>query len=40
VERQEGKMPTGRPRRRREDTIKMDLRGKMEGYRLDSSVSG
>jgi hypothetical protein len=37
----DGKRPLGRPRRRREDNIKMDLkRDRMEWYGLDRSGSG
>jgi hypothetical protein len=40
VEKPEGKGPLGRPRRRREDGIKMDLRETGEGCELDSTSSG
>jgi hypothetical protein len=40
VEGSEEKRPPGRPRRKREDTIKMDLRGKIERHKLDSCGSG
>jgi hypothetical protein len=36
----EGKKPLGRPRRRWENNIKMDLQGGMWGYGLDWSGSG
>jgi hypothetical protein len=37
----EGKRPLGRPRCRREDNIKVDLRGnKMTRYGVDASSSG
>jgi hypothetical protein len=40
VEKPEGKGPLGRPRRRREDGIRMDLRETDEGCELDSTSSG
>jgi len=36
----EGKRPLGRPRRRREDNIKMDLQEVGRGWRLDGVGSG
>jgi hypothetical protein len=36
----EGKRPLGRPRRRLEDNIKTDLRGRVGGFELDSFSSG
>jgi hypothetical protein len=41
VEKPKGKRPTGRPRHRLEDNIKMDLQGSgMWGYGLDRAGSG
>jgi len=40
VRKPEGKRPLGRPRRRWEDNIKMDLGSGMWGYGLDRGGSG
>ena len=40
VTKPERKKPLGRPRRRSEDNIKMDLQDRMGERSLDSSVSG